>query len=111
MPNTSDPNGNQPVTPPKPAAAGRTIAPPTGSARVVRTSYVHEYMADGSALPFPITDRTGILGCGQPTIITAAQGVVLSKNPRATTAHCQYENADFPVAQFHWDGTNDQVGA
>lgn len=85
-----------------------------GFLRPVRRSYVHQFMLDGSAVPYPLTSLSGVGGCGAVTTMGKALAETYARDPSFYGAtYCVGCRMHRPVGEhgeFYWDGTTEKVG-
>lgn len=85
-----------------------------GFVRPVRTSYIHQFMLDGSDVPTVVVSRQGMGGCGAVTRMNIAIAETYARNPHFYGAtYCVGCHKHLPVGEngeFYWDGTNEKVG-
>lgn len=82
--------------------------------RPVRRSYIHQFMLDGSEVPYPLTSMKGVGGCGVVTTMAKEIAETYARNPKFYGAtYCAGCKTHLPVGEngeFYWDGTNEKVG-
>lgn len=77
-----------------------------GFIRPVRRAYVHQYMEDGSKLPYPLTTLEGVGGCGAVTTMGLSLCETYARQPSFYGAtYCVGCQTHLPVEEFYWDGT------
>lgn len=75
-----------------------------GFVRPVRRTYVHQYMEDGSKVPYPLVSRKGVKGCGVATTMAQALAETYARDPKFYGAtYCVGCKKHLPVAEFEWD--------
>lgn len=78
-----------------------------GFVRPVRRTYVHQYMLDGSDLPYPLISLDGVGGCGVATTMGQALAETYARDPKFYGAtYCVGCKDHFPVGEdgeFYWD--------
>lgn len=75
-----------------------------GFVRPVRNTYVHQFMEDGSEVPYPLVTRKGIGGCGVATRMGQALSETYARDPKFYShTFCVGCNSHLPVAEFTWE--------
>lgn len=85
-----------------------------GFVRPIRKTYIHQYMLDGSKVPYPLVSMKGVGGCGATTTMGQALAETYARDPSFYGAtYCVGCDTHLPVGEdgeFYWDGTNEKVG-
>ena len=85
-----------------------------GFVRPVRRAYIHQFMLDGSEVPYPLVTLEGVGGCGVVTTMNQAIAETYARDPKFYGAtYCVGCRKHLPVGEngeFYWDGTNEKVG-
>lgn len=78
-----------------------------GFVRPVRRAYVHQFMLDGSPVPYPLVSMRGVGGCGAVTTMNQALAETYARDPSFYGATwCVGCNKHLPVGadgEFYWD--------
>lgn len=75
-----------------------------GFIRPVRKTYVHMYMEDGSAVPYPIVSFKGIKGCHTATTMGTPLAETYARDPSFYGAtYCVGCQKHLPVSEFVWE--------
>jgi hypothetical protein len=83
-----------------------------GFVRPLRRSYVHQYMLDGSKVPYPLVSMKGVGGCGALTTMALPLAETYARDPKFYGAtYCVGCKMHRPVEEFIWDGTDEPVGS
>lgn len=86
-----------------------------GFIRPVRRSYIHQFMEDGSEVPYPLISLKGVGGCGAVTTMGQELAETYARNPFFYGAtYCVNCRKHLPVGidgEFYWDdGSGEKVG-
>ncbi|MET3652504.1 hypothetical protein [Dyella japonica] len=75
-----------------------------GFVRQVRRTYVHQFMLDGSPVPYPLMSRNGLAGCGVATTMSLPLAETYARDPSFYGATwCCGCGKHLPVSEFTWE--------
>jgi hypothetical protein len=82
-----------------------------GFVRKVRRTYVHQYMLDGSPVPYPLLSSKGLGGCGVATTMSTPLAETYARDPYFYGATwCCGCGKHLPVSEFTWED-HSEVGS
>lgn len=75
-----------------------------GFIRPVRRTYIHQYMEDGSEVPYPLLSMKGVKGCGVATTMSQELAETYARDPKFYGAtYCVGCRKHLAVNEFTWE--------
>lgn len=82
-----------------------------GFIRPVRDKYVHQYMEDGTEVPYPLVSMKGVKGCGAATTMSQKLAETYARDPNFYGfTYCVGCQKHLPVQEFTWED-HQQLGS